>query len=455
MERILIIDNDEEFRKKIAQSLSSENYKITFFESGEAGLNSAKQNPPDLIITALSLIDCTGINILQSVKQFDHNIQVIVTTAVDDIESTILAMQFGAFDFIEKSLELERLRKTVKLALENKKLKNQSYFFISNEKENYTSKFQLIGRNPLMKEVYKKIGKVSANKVTVYIEGESGTGKELIAKNIHNLGITKNDPFVAVNCAALSETLLESELFGHVKGSFTGAIREKKGKFELAGNGTIFLDEISEISLNLQTKLLRVLQEHEVEKVGGDESFPIHSRIITASNKDLFELVEQGKFREDLYYRLKVFSIEVPPLRERKDDIPHLAVYLLNKINKELGKKVTKIPYEVMDVLQNHSWHGNVREMENCLLQAVVLAKDEILEKEYLILRNGFHKDHVKQNVLLSLDDIQKEHIKKVLESVNWNKAKACKILKICKATLYNKLEQYNISMKKTYSNVV
>ena len=296
-----------------------------------------------------------------------------------------------------------------------------------------------------MKEVLKKIGKVSSNRVSVLIHGESGTGKELITKVIHYSGITKHLPFIAVNCTALSETLLESELFGHEKGSFTGAIRDKKGKFELAGEGTIFLDEISEISPNLQVKLLRVLQEKEFERVGGETIIPMQARIVAATNKNLSELVQQGKFREDLFYRLKVFTIEVPPLRERRNDIPALVIHLLKKINNELHKNVRKIPIEVMEMLQNYDWIGNVRELENILYQAVVLSTDDVLHKEDILLRKIIP---VESNMDgdLSLSELEKMHIEHILKKVNFNKTKACSILKISKPTLDSKIRKYNIN---------
>jgi transcriptional regulator with PAS, ATPase and Fis domain len=288
--------------------------------------------------------------------------------------------------------------------------------------------------------------KISANRVNVLIQGESGTGKELITKIIHYTGVTKRHPFIAVNCTALSENLLESELFGHVKGAFTGAIRDKKGKFELAGEGTIFLDEISEISFNLQVKLLRVLQEREFEKVGGEATIPLKARVVTASNRVLEDLVQEGNFRDDLYYRLKVFTIEVPPLRERRDDIPSLVVHFIKKINKELHKNVWKIPYEVMELLQRHEWVGNVRELENTLLQAVVLAKGDVLEKEYLLLNNYRHQRNDNSDPSrLSLSEIEKKHIKLVLDSVDWDKPQASKILGIAKTTLYKKIETYGL----------
>jgi transcriptional regulator with PAS, ATPase and Fis domain len=262
---------------------------------------------------------------------------------------------------------------------------------------------------------------------------------------IHFEGITKNEPFIAVNCTALTETLLESELFGHVMGAFTGATRNKKGKFELAGKGTIFLDEISEISPQLQVKLLRVIQEKEFERVGGEETIAMQARIVTATNKNLLELVEKGKFREDLFYRLNIFTIYVPPLRERKEEIPKLVIHFLKKINLELHKSVNIIPYEVMEMLKNHEWVGNVRELENTLMNAVLLAKGNILEKEYFNFTiYSSKKNEIKS--LKTLAEAEKDHIQYVLEQVQWNKNQASKILGITKTTLYNKIALYNLT---------
>jgi DNA-binding NtrC family response regulator len=445
MEKILIIDDDEAIRETLYLFFTNQNYKVHLASDGYSGLEIIEKISPDLVVTDLMMNGLNGIEVLKRAKEMDPNTQVLLVTAFDDLKSTINAIQEGAYDYVEKPIDLERFSVTVKRALQSKKLSERLDTAISESKEEYRDENSLVGKTSLMREIFKKIGKVSSNRVTVLIQGESGTGKELITKIIHYSGITKNEPFVAVNCTALSETLLESELFGHVKGSFTGAIRDKKGKFELAEEGTIFLDEISEISNNLQVKLLRVLQEREFEKVGGEHIIPLKARVVTATNKNLSELVEQGKFREDLYYRLKVFSIDVPPLRERKDDIPNLVTYLLKKINRDLHKNVRKIPFEVMEMLQNHEWIGNVRELENTLMQAIVLAKGDVLEKENILLRktNG----HMATNNLhlMSIAEIEKNHIKFILDYVSWDKKKACEILGISKPTLYSKIQLYNI----------
>ncbi|HEX9739201.1 MAG TPA: sigma-54 dependent transcriptional regulator, partial [Ignavibacteriaceae bacterium] len=352
-----------------------------------------------------------------------------------------------AYDYIEKPLEIDKLKITINRALENKRMSEKLSSFITDDDDDFQVENTLIGKALSMKNVYKKIGQTSSSRVTVLIEGESGTGKELVARAIHYSGLTKNKPFIPVNCTALTESLLESELFGHVKGAFTGSIRDKKGKFELAGEGSIFLDEISEISPNLQVQLLRVLQQKEFERVGGETLIPMRARIIAATNKNLNALVRDGKFREDLYFRLKVVSINLPPLRERLEDIPILVSHFLAKINKELHKNVTKVPEEVMDILKHHYWVGNVRELENTLMQAVVLSSDDVLNKENVLLRKPEPGDIKEDTVqFITLAENEKNHIKKVLDAVQWEKNKAYKILGISLPTLYSKIENYKLS---------
>lgn len=449
MDTILIIDDDESFGETLEIYLSDLKCRILRANNGKAGLEIIEKLHPDLVITDYKMPLLNGLQVLKRTKEIDSKIQIIMLTAFDDVDSTIKAMQYGAYDYVEK-MELERIKAIVKRALESKKLSERLVIAISEDSSEFQLENSLIGSTKAMKEIFKKIGKISSTRVNVLIQGDSGTGKELITKIIHYSGVTKDQPFIAVNCTALSETLLESELFGHEKGSFTGAIREKKGKFELAEDGTIFLDEISEISPNLQVKLLRVLQEREFERVGGEMPIPMKARVVAASNKNLLELVKLGKFREDLFYRLNVFNIELPPLRERKEDIPKLVAHFMKQINKELHKNVWKIPYDVMELLQNHEWVGNVRELENTLLQAVVLAKGDVLEKEYILLKkNEYAQAEEINQKQLSLADIEKSHIKLILDEVDWDKQEAAKILGIAKTTLYNKIETYGLAEKK------
>ncbi len=444
---ILVIDDDESIRKTLTGYLRKLDYKVFSADNGLTGIEIAEKEIPDLVITDIKMPQADGFEVLKKVKEIDSNIHVIMITAFDDMNSTVKAMQLGAYDYIEKPLEIERLKITVNRALDNKKISEQLSSLISSGSAEYHMENTIIGKSAAMKDLYKKIGQTSPSRVTVLIEGESGTGKELVARAIHFSGITKDKPFVAVNCTALTESLLESELFGHVKGSFTGSTRDKKGKFELAGEGTIFLDEISEISPNLQVQLLRVLQQREFERVGGENLIPMRARIIAATNKDLNQLVRDGKFREDLFFRLKVVSILLPPLRERADDIPFLVSHFLSKINKELHKNVTKVPPEVMEMLRNHYWVGNVRELENILMQAVVLSSEDILARENILLRKpdsmGTEEGRAQ---FISLAENEKKHIKSILDAVQWDKNKAHKILGISLPTLYSKIENYKLS---------
>jgi two-component system, NtrC family, response regulator AtoC len=447
METILIIDDDESFGETLELFFSEQNYNTIRAKNGKDGVAVFETEHPDIVLTDLRMPFMDGMGVLEKIKSSDSHIPVVMITGVDEIKTTIEAMQKGAYDYIEKTMELERIKSIVKRALESKKLSERLTTALSEDTSEYQIENSLIGSTPAIKEIIKNVGRLSSNKVNILIHGESGTGKELITKIIHFTGVTKDEPFIAVNCTALSESLLESELFGHVKGSFTGAVRDKKGKFELAGEGTIFLDEISEISSNLQVKLLRVLQEREFERVGGESTIPIKARIIAASNKNLTEMVSNGEFRADLYYRLNVFKIDIPPLRERKEDIPKLVVHFLKKINKELHKNVWKVPYDVMEMLQNYEWIGNVRELENTLMQAVVLAKGDVLERECILLRKNklTEKENTKKLATMSLADVEKKHIKLVLDEVKWDKQAAAKILGIAKTTLYNKIEAYNL----------
>lgn len=446
MDAILLIDDDKSFVEMLEAGFSRMDYKISIANNGKDGLDILQKEQIDLVITDLRMPGINGLEVLKKVKDYDHHIQVVMLTGYEDMQSTIKAMQLGAYDYVEKPVDLERLKVIVRRALESKRLSQHLEIAISEDAEEYKIETSFVGKTRVMREIYKKIGKISSNRVTVLIQGASGTGKELITRIIHYSGVTKDQPFVAVNCTALSETLLESELFGHVKGSFTGAIRDKKGKFELAGEGTIFLDEISEISPNLQVKLLRVIQEKEFERVGGEITIPMRARIVAATNRNLLDLVREGKFREDLYYRLNIFSIDIPPLRERREDIPLLVIHFLKKINRDLHKNIRKIPYDVMEVLQNYDWVGNVRELENTLMQAVVLSKADVLEKENILLRLNPQKP-VESNCReeSSLADIEKAHIQLILQHVSWNKQRACKILGISKPTLNSKIETYDI----------
>ncbi len=317
----------------------------------------------------------------------------------------------------------------------------------------------IVGSNRQMREIFKIIGVVSQNRATVLIQGESGTGKELIAKVIHN-NTAADEPYIGVNCSAIVDTLLESELFGHEKGSFTGAVGRKLGKFELARYGTVFLDEISEMSLNLQSKLLRVLQEMEFERVGGKDRVQVHARIVAATNKDLKTLVEEGKFREDLYYRLNIVAITIPPLRERREDIPQLVEYLLSKINVDLHKRMLGVSDDVMEMFRRYSWPGNIRELENLLIRACVVAKGQLLQSEDFpelqerkavepAACQGPEAEFRKDGRFLTLDELEERYIRKVLKETTKNKGEICELLGISRPTLERKLEKYGIAFER------
>jgi len=444
-EKILVVDDDRSTRETLEIFLNEIGFNVLLASDGNDGFEIYESEKPALVITDLKMPNIDGIKLLKMIKNSNTNIPVIIITAYDDMDTTIDAMKLRAYDYIEKPIDIAKLKFIIMRALEtsmlSQKLENITSIYPAANDDNR----KIIGKARAIKEIIKKVGQLSDNRVSILIQGESGTGKELLANVIHYSGITKEFPFIAVNSVALPETLLESELFGHTKGAFTGAIKEKKGKFELAGQGTIFLDEIADISLNLQTKLLRVLQEKEFARVGGEETIPMKARIIAATNKNLEELVRKEIFREDLFYRLNVFTINIPPLRERKEDIPDLVIHFLNKINKELHKNVIKIPYEVIDILQSYKWVGNVRELENTLMQAVVLAKGEVLERDCILLK--MKSDNSNKEILtdLSLATLEKEHLEYVLNKVNWDKNEAAKLLKISRQTLYNKIKNYSI----------
>ncbi len=451
MEKILIIDDDKISLKVIKEILERLGYKTIQAENGEAGLLLVRSEHPDLVITDFQMPGLNGLEVMAEIHKLNSGLPVILLTGYGDVPLTIRSIQLGAFDYLEKPIDPIQLRNIVLLALNSVKVSSglNEVKFEDLSSESMLENNILVGKTPQMKEIFKNIGRISLNKVNVLIQGETGTGKELIARLIHYSGVTKDQPLVIVNCSALTETLLESELFGHVKGSFTGSIRDKKGKFELAGEGSIFLDEISEISLNTQVKLLRVIQELEFERVGGEEVIPMKARIIAASNKNLEALIKEGKFREDLYYRLKVFTIDLPPLRERKEDIRDLVIHFLRKLNKRFNRNVVKIGDGVIEVLKAHSWHGNVRELENTILQAIVMSKNDVLEVENITLNPRQNQgEEIKQELprFRTIAELEKYHIKRILDEVKWNKLEASHILDITRPTLNAKIEKYSLT---------
>jgi DNA-binding NtrC family response regulator len=444
MKSILIIDDDPLIRKTLSSHLSKADYEVSMAEDGEEGLRDYEESMPDLTILDIRLPDMSGIEVLSRIREKDKNASIIIMTAYDDMKTTVDAIKLGAFEYLVKPLDYVELDLTINKAFQMQSLEDKVSYLVEEQQKEYTID-NIIGRSQQMREVFKLIGSVANTRTNIFIQGESGTGKELVAKAIHFNSPYNREPFIVINCSAISDTLLESELFGHVKGAFTDAVCETKGKFEIAGKGTLFLDEVGDVSPNLQSKLLRVIETRDFMKVGGEKVLKTEARIIAATNQDLKTLIEKGKFREDLYYRLKVVEISLPPLRERKEDIPDLVGYLLEKINRELRKNVKKIPPEVMKLLKGLSWNGNVRELENALTRAVILAKGDVILAENLPVDTG--KKRIFPEELISLREVEKRYIQHVLNASKGNKTRASQILKITRPTLDKKIKEYKLSV--------
>ncbi len=456
MAKILVIDDDSSIAESLDLYLTEEGYTVYTAATGTDGLNAFVKHTPDVVILDIRLPDIDGFTVLEDLRDEDENVKVVMITAYHDMDSTIKAMKGGAFDYIHKPINVEELDMAIRKALKTLEMEKKISGLL-NEPSRSFKVGDIIGNTKEMKEIFKTIGVVSQSRTTVLIQGESGTGKELIAKVIHN-NTSPEEPYIAVNCSAIVETLLESELFGHEKGSFTGAITRKLGKFELARYGTVFLDEISEMSLNLQAKLLRVLQEMDFERVGGKDSIKVNARIITATNKDLKGMVKEGKFRDDLYYRLNIVSIRIPPLRERRDDIPVLVDYLLTKINRELHKKVIGLSDEMMDVFMTYRWPGNVRELENLLTRAVVVTKSQVLTRgdfpdlsdEALGTGSENKTEVLDSSRPMTLEAVEEQYIRRIIkENSHRTKGELCDILGISRPTFERKLEKYGITIER------
>mgnify|MGYP001765540946 CR=1 FL=1 len=457
MSKILVIDDDRSIRETLELYLTEEGYEVVTAATGTEGLNRFVETSPDVVILDIRLPDVDGFTVLEDLREDEENVKVIMITAHHDMDSTISAMKGGAFDYIHKPVNVDELDMAIKKALKTREME-QKIDGLLMEPSRHFKVGDIIGTGKEMREIFKTIGVVSQNRTTILIQGESGTGKELIAKVIHH-NTARDEPYIAVNCSAIVETLLESELFGHEKGSFTGAIARKLGKFELARYGTVFLDEISEMSLNLQAKLLRVLQEMEFERVGGKDRVRVHARIIAATNKDLRTMVREGKFRDDLFYRLNIVAITLPPLRERPEDIPDLVQYLLAKINIDLHKRIVGVSDEIMGIFLKYRWPGNVRELENLLVRAAVVAKGQILVRgDFPELAEESLPEAVPEELppekggdgkLPTLDDIEEQYIRKVIRESGKNKGEICEILGISRPTFERKLEKYGIVYEK------
>lgn len=442
---LLVIDDEKNIREGLAADFEMDGYDVKIAANGDEGLEFLSKGDIDLVITDLRMPGTSGEDVLKKVTREMPGIPVIVLTGHGSIDAAVSAMQNGAYDFLTKPLNLEHLELVVKRALKGRELSLQHQELLSEVKSK--SSENMIGKSPSLQKVNNLINKVADSKISILITGESGVGKEVVADAIQQKSSRRDKPFIKVHCAALSESLLESELFGHEKGAFTGAETLHKGKFELADGGTIFLDEIGEINPGVQVKLLRVLQEKKFERVGGEKTIEVDVRVISATNKTLEDEVKQKHFREDLYFRLKGIEIMVPPLRERKDDIPLLLNNFLLKYNKENNKNIKGFSNSAKNILFNYDWPGNVRELQHCVESAVVMASGDEIQAEDLTIKLEDKKNS--SGILvpygISLEDAEKMIILENLESNNGNKTKTADILKIGRKTLHRKLNEYGL----------
>jgi two-component system, NtrC family, response regulator AtoC len=440
--KILIVDDDPASLTSLSEAMSREGYEVRQAGSGEDALRLDKETEFDVVITDLRMQGVDGLQVVRTIKNLHPETVLIVMTGFASMETVVDAISAGAYDYISKPFKLDQMRLKVQQSMQQAKLLRENRDLRARVQDRDLHG-EIIGSNPAMVEVFKTIAKVAPNVATVLIQGESGTGKELVARSIHCLGPRKNHPFQAVNCASITETLLESELFGYVKGAFTGASGSKKGIFEAANHGTVFLDEIGDTSAGMQSKLLRVLESGEIMPVGSSTTIQVDVRVIAATNQDLTELVANGKFREDLYYRLKVVTILLPPLRERLSDLPLLFDFFLKKYSSRTHKTLAVNP-EVLSLLQGYPWPGNVRQLENVVERAVALNTSGVFDMEDL--PEEFQRSHSTSPFAdgqqwLSLEQMEDRYIREVLEATQGNVSRAAEILGIDRRTLYRKLE--------------
>ena len=448
---ILVVDDDEAHRTMLRTLLGGWGYEISEADDGSMAVEAVKRSPFDLVLMDIRMLKVSGIEALDQIKVFNPMIPVIIMTAFSSVETAVQALKKGAYDYLTKPLDFDKLKLTIERAMEHTQLKEENRLL----KENLGKHFDrqnIIGNSAAMSRLLQTVAQVAPSEATVLISGESGTGKELIAGAIHFNSQRKQGPFVKINCAAITETLLESEFFGHEKGSFTGADRRKEGRFLQAHGGSIFLDEVSEMSPSMQVKLLRVLQEKEITRVGGEKVIPVDVRVISATNQSLLDMIKKRTFREDLYYRLNVVRLEIPPLRGRREDIPLLAQRFLKEFTTKNRKKIKGFTPQAMDFLVRYDWPGNVRELMNAIERSVVLARSEYLDAEDLsVIRDSSRMipdslpgvDDVGKDV--PLDQVEKATILRTLESAGGNKSEAARRLGITRKTLHKKLKKYGM----------
>lgn len=453
--KVLVIDDEELIRVSISQYLQKEGYEVFSAGIGREGLDIFKaEENIDIVLLDLRLPDISGMEILKIVKGLDSEVSVIVITAYGDVETVVSAMKLGAYDFIEKPFELENLSLIVQKAMESHDLKKEVVFLREEKHERYNFN-NIIGRSSATKEIIKLAKRLAENDVNpVFIQGESGTGKTLIARTIHYQGLRASKPFIEVTCTALPETLIESELFGHEKGAFTDAKATKKGLFELADGGTIYLDEIGDITPQIQAKLLRVIEERTFMRIGGIKEKKVDVRIIAATNRDIEKDVEEGKFRKDLFYRLNLIPFKIPPLRERKEDIIPLAMYFIGIMRTEYRKDIMALSKEAEDLLLNHDWPGNTRELRNVIERVFILTNERIIQPEHIMLirktaeKIPLTKERFKVNLPedgIAIEDVEKELILQALERANNNQTKAAQLLRLTRDAFRYRMQKFNL----------
>jgi len=448
---ILIVDDDLAHRTMLKTLLSGWGYAVTAADDGGAAIAQVREQPFDLILMDVRMVKVSGLEALANIKAFNPAIPVVIMTAYASVETAVEALKKGAYDYLTKPLDFDELRLTMVRAMDHSQLKEENRLL----RERLGSRFDrqnLIGRSQVMTALLETVAQVAPSEATVLITGESGTGKEMIAGAIHYNSFRKDGPFIRINCAAITETLLESELFGHERGAFTGADRRKEGKFRQADGGSIFLDEVSEMSLGMQVKLLRVLQEREITRVGGDEVLKVDVRVVAATNRDLFQAIAPGRFREDLYYRLNVVPLHVPPLRSRREDIPLLAQHFLIHFAGQNHKPIRGFTPQAMDRLLRYTWPGNVRELMNAVERGVVLSRSEYLDEAELplisegeVAAGSLLAPGAMQNGEAPLEEVEKAAILKSLAAAEGNKSEAARRLGITRRTLHQKLKKWRL----------
>ncbi len=443
--RVLLVDDEPSVRRSLGEAIADFGIEVDVAASAEEALTKLSPVPPELILSDIRMPGLSGIELLTLVRERAPEIDVVLMTAYDDMPTVVAAMREGAFDFLVKPVNLDELEEVLRRALHDRRTRERARQTAEDEARPYRLD-ELVGRDPKMIEVFKLVGQLASSRVSVLIRGESGTGKEVVARAIHYNSPDASEPFIPVNCTALPETLLESELFGHVRGAFTGAVADRRGRFALAGRGTLFLDEIGDTSPEFQAKILRVLEDGDVFPVGGERSEPTEARLMAATHRDLEQRVEQGSFREDLYYRLRVVEVRLPPLRERPGDIPLLARHLVTKASDRLHRPPPALPNETVEALLDHDWPGNVRELENCLTRAIALATGGVIRRSHLGLSADVGQTRA---VFRPLKEVEAEHVLRVLEGVGGNKAKAARVLGISKPRLYRILERHDPEVRR------